>query len=332
MAKDQFRLSTRLNGLSGVHKTMQIQARLYRDHTDLTRMRHLVMVGCQANIPASYMHPGSLDWATHYPRADPAIHHNLRLWEQVDADPPTLVAWAIFAHHEGSFDLFVHPTLHGTPLHETMMDEYVAWAETRARAAGLKKLWPFWAMEYDTVLVQLMLARGFVAGPVGLPAPLFERTLDELPMIRLPEGFTMHEVRNLDDGRLRAQVTHGAFSPNDDWEIYAAQYAQFIGSVVYDGARDLFVRSPDGRGASACTIWFDPVNAVGLFEPVGTHPNFQRQGLGKAVMAEGLCRMKAAGMRRAVVGFDPNNVAALALYTSMGFRASSYFTFPQKEL
>jgi len=33
-----------------------------------------------------------------------------------------------------------------------------------------------------------------------------------------------------------------------------------------------------------------------------------------------------------VVGFDPTNAAALALYTSMGFRASGYFTFPRKEL
>jgi len=92
------------------------------------------------------------------------------------------------------------------------------------------------------------------------------------------------------------------------------------------------VRSPDGPGASACTIWLDPVNGIGLFEPVGTHPDFQRQGLGKAVMAEGLRRMRAAGMRRAIVGFDPNNKAALALYTSMGFQASAYFATVRKEL
>jgi ribosomal protein S18 acetylase RimI-like enzyme len=74
------------------------------------------------------------------------------------------------------------------------------------------------------------------------------------------------------------------------------------------------------------------VNAVGLFEPVGTHPDFQGQGLGKAVMAEGLHRMKAAGMRRAILGFDPTNAAALALYTSMGFRASCYFVMYRKLL
>ena len=238
----------------------------------------------------------------------------------------------MFWRHEGTFDLFVSPALHGTPLHATVMDEYVAWAEARAQAAGIKQISPFWAIDFDTVLVCLMQERGFVITPVDLPAPLFERTLDALPTIGLPDGFTVQGVHNLDDGRLRAVVTHGAFRPNDDWETYAAEYAQFIGSAVYDGERDLFVRSPDGRGASACGIWFDEVNKVGLFEPVATHPDFQGKGLGKAVMAEGLRRMKAAGMQWAIVGFDPTNVAALALYTSMGFGASAYFTFPHKAL
>ena len=326
---------------------MKLQARPYRDPTDLARMKQLVMAGTQANIHASYMHPGLLDFHTHYPdlRSPPdeqVNRRNLRLWESMreDEDQPTLQAWAIFSRLEGSFDLFVHHDLYGTPLHEVVMDEYMVWAEARAREAGLKQMMPWWAMEYDTVLARLMQARGFVLPPVvGPPAPLFERTLDELPTVQLPDGFTIQSVSNSDDGRLRAQVTHGAFSSHDDWDSYATAYAQFIGSAVYDGERDLFVRSPprswgtpDGTGASACTIWFDPVNSVGLFEPVGTHPDFRGKGLGKAVMAEGMRRMKAAGMRRAIVGFDPNNAAALALYTSLGFRASCYFTFPRKEL
>ncbi len=314
------------------NNNMNLKARPYRDHTDLVKMRQLLMMGYQANIAASYMHPGCLDWDIHYPPDEQENQRNLRLWERVDEDSPTLEAWAIFSQHEGSFDLFVTPALHGTPLHETVMDDYVAWAEARRDEAGRKDIWPFWAMEYDTVLARLMTARGFVVVQADPPVPLFERTLDDLPTIPLPEGFSVQGVRTAADGRLRAQVTHAAFRPQEDWEAYAAEYAQFIGSAVYDGERDLFVRSPDGRGASACGIWFDVVNAVGLFEPVATHPAFQGRGLGKAVMAEGMRRMKAAGMERAIVGFDPNNVAALALYTSMGFRASSYFTVARKEL
>ena len=311
---------------------MNLQARPYRDPADLIPMRQLVMTGRQANIPASYMHPGCLDWDTQYPPDETANQRNLRLWERVDVEPPTLEAWAIHARSEGSFDLFVSPAIYDTPLHERVMDEYIAWAEARAREAGLKKLWPFWAMEHDRVLARLHQAHGYVAVQADPPVPLFERTLDELPAIRLPAGFTVQGVSNLADGELRAAVLHSHFRPDGDWHAFWAEYAQFMGTSVYAGERDLFVRSPKGRGASACTIWFDPVNSVGLFEPVSTHPDFQGRGLGKAVMTEGLRRMKAAGMKRAIVGFDPTNVAALALYTSMGFAASAYFTFPGKEL
>ncbi|NJN82517.1 MAG: GNAT family N-acetyltransferase [Caldilineaceae bacterium] len=304
---------------------MNLQARPYRGPTDLVKMRQLLTLGAQSGIPASYMHPGVLEWATHNPPDEHANQRNLRLWERAESDPPTLQAWAIFLAHEGSFDLFVHPLLHGTPLHEAVMDEYVTWAEARAREAGRNEIWPFWAMDYDKVLERLMQARSFMEIETDLPPPLFERTLDHLPSVRLPDGFAVQGVRNSDDGRLRGQVTYAAFGSDDNWEGYCSNYAQFMASPVYDGERDLIVRSPDGRGASACTIWFDGVNRVGLFEPVATHPDFQGRGLGKAVMAEGLRRMKAAGMARAIVGFDPANAAARALYTSLGFHAACNF-------
>ena len=92
------------------------------------------------------------------------------------------------------------------------------------------------------------------------------------------------------------------------------------------------MRAPDGRGASACTIWLDPVNRIGLFEPVATHPDFQGRGLGKAVIAEGLRRLRAAGMDRAILGFDPDNTAARALYSSLGFSAVASFAVIRKAI
>ena len=68
------------------------------------------------------------------------------------------------------------------------------------------------------------------------------------------------------------------------------------------------------------------------FVRAGGHPSrFPGKGLGKAVMAEGLRRMKVAGMRRAIVGFDPT-CRRVVLYTSMGFRASCDFSMCRKEL
>ncbi|MEZ4869406.1 MAG: GNAT family N-acetyltransferase [Caldilineaceae bacterium] len=311
---------------------MNLQARPYHDATDLTRMKQRLMAGTQANLSASYMHPGYLEWDTQYPPDEAANQRNLRLWERVDIEPPTLEAWAIHLRREGSFDLFVSPAVHGTPAHAAVMDEYVAWATERARESGLNTLWPFWAMTHDTVLTSLMTERGFVVEEVDPPVPLFARTLDALPAVSLPAGFTVRGVHDSADGRRRAAVTYAAFGYTNDWEAYAAEYAQFISSAAYAGERDIIAIAPDSRGAAACTIWLDPVNGVGLFEPVATHLDFQGQGLGKAVMTEGLQRMKLAGMTRAIVGFDPNNKAALALYTSLGFSAAAYFTVARKEV
>ncbi len=221
---------------------MVLQTRPYRDNTDLKSMRQMLTAGRKADILASYMHPGCVDVALHYPPADQTPQRNLHLWESVEKGQPSLAAWAIFLPHEETFDLFVHPTLHGTPTHEKVMDEYVAWAEARAHEAGLTQIWPFWAMDYDTVLARLMAERGFEEVEVDPPPPLFERALDDLPPIQLPDGFSVQGVRNADDGRLRAGVTYGAFGSDNDWEGYAAEYAQFMSSDVYDGERDLFVR------------------------------------------------------------------------------------------
>ena len=312
---------------------MAVAGRAYHDDADLARMRDLLLLGTAARIPASYMHPGELYWMTYYPPDGEANRRDIRIWEFAgDEEGAALAAWAIYCVLEGTFDLFVHPNLHGTSAHAAMMADYVAWAERRAREAGLDHLSPFWVMAYDTVMDGLLKAHGFVplAGP---PGPLFARSLEgDLPPLELPEGYSVQGVQSVADGRLYAAVSRGAFRPDDDWDAYWGRYARFMASPVYDGECHLFVRAPDGRGAAVCSIWYDEANGVGLFEPVATHPEFQRRGLGKAVMAEGLRRLQARGMRRAILGTDPSNEPAKALYRAMGFAVGEWFAFYRKEL
>ena len=99
---------------------------------------------------------------------------------------------------------------------------------------------------------------------------------------------------------------------------------------IYEGLRqapgyipelDLVVGGPDGRFAAFCLCWIDPVNRIGEFEPVGTHPDFRRQGLAKAVLFAGLQRMKAFGAEQAFVLCRGDNQAAATLYQSLGFKA-----------
>jgi mycothiol synthase len=84
---------------------------------------------------------------------------------------------------------------------------------------------------------------------------------------------------------------------------------------LYRRDLDLVAVADDGSIASFCTIWFDDVTRTAVFEPVATVPAHQKRGLGKAVMLEGLHRLKRMGCKVALVG--GYSQAANALYFSV---------------
>ena len=82
------------------------------------------------------------------------------------------------------------------------------------------------------------------------------------------------------------------------------------------------VEAPDGSFAAYVLCWFDEKNGVGEFEPVGTHPDYRRRGLGAAVCRYGLRRLQEEGARSAIVygGGRDEDKRSRALYESIGFR------------
>jgi ribosomal protein S18 acetylase RimI-like enzyme len=53
---------------------------------------------------------------------------------------------------------------------------------------------------------------------------------------------------------------------------------------------------------------------------MGTHPEFQRLGLGRAALLEGLRRLQTYGAATAYVGTSAANHRSQGLYQSAGFR------------
>jgi ribosomal protein S18 acetylase RimI-like enzyme len=88
----------------------------------------------------------------------------------------------------------------------------------------------------------------------------------------------------------------------------------------YECDLDLVAVAPDGTFGAFCMCWVDPVNMSGEFEPVGTRPAFRRKGMARAVLHEGLRRMKARGCTTALVWCEGDNQATQRLYESVGFR------------
>ncbi|MFN8514173.1 MAG: GNAT family N-acetyltransferase [Chloroflexia bacterium] len=65
-------------------------------------------------------------------------------------------------------------------------------------------------------------------------------------------------------------------------------------------------------------VWYDEDNHTGVFEPVRTDPAYQRKGLSRAVLTEGLAALAGVGRadRRVTNG---DNVAANPATTPVGF-------------
>ncbi len=112
------------------------------------------------------------------------------------------------------------------------------------------------------------------------------------------------------------RVHRAAFHPS---RMTPERYARVMTAPTYRPDLDLVAVAPDGSFAASCLVWFDPPNGVGLFEPVGSHPEHRRRGLAAAVCREGMRRLRALGAEWAIVlSWDEEGPGRL--YESIGFR------------
>jgi mycothiol synthase len=298
---------------------MDIEPRAYHDAHDLEQMKALLIAGRRAGGPTYYVHVGDLDWWLHYLLQDQDRHQSIYLWEGECADDD-LSGWSLFSPRFGAFDVFVHPDQLGGERAERMW----IWTEERMAALvatqGGDELCTMWVSEHDAALITLLERRGFSRS--AFHHVYMTRALEgPIPAPALPPGYRVRHVLGESEATQRAAVSHAAFESHAPFERYDQHYRAFMGSSAYTPELDLVVETPDGRFGAFCICWLDGVNRVGLFEPVGTGPEWRRKGLGRAVLAEGLRRMQARGMWSAVVCVDYDNPAAQRLYAALGFQA-----------
>jgi GNAT superfamily N-acetyltransferase len=162
--------------------------------------------------------------------------------------------------------------------------------------------------EYDTVLVDLAIQSGFamtdeLSGTTWMDA-------DHRPQVAQVDGFAIV------DRSARPVSPHPMIARNG--ESVEARLRQ---CSLYDPTLDLAVEDPDGRLAGYALFWFDPTTLVGLLEPMRVQDEYQRRGLARMLLTNGLDRLASKGARRLKVGFDTD--AARNLYLGGGFVQTS---------
>lgn len=303
---------------------MTITSRAYGGAVDLTMMQTALATWIAASSDCGYMHVGDLPHRLYngnrgrYPLND-IVH----VWMYADE----LIGFALVYPEQHAYDVQVHPAHRATEAERAML----VWAETRCRQWMERA-----GADDEPILTDYVAgdtARRTLLDEMGYrvdEAPYMfvtERDLENIPDPILPDGFRIRPAKDAEHAQLAA-VHSAAF--DSDWTPEA--YRQVMQSPGYEVERELVVVAPDGLFAAFCIYWLDHTNKVGLLEPVGTHNDFRRRGLSRAIIQRALCQMRDAGMVRALVAHEheEDNAASAALYAAVGF-TKKYSVFDCKK-
>jgi ribosomal protein S18 acetylase RimI-like enzyme len=243
----------------------------------------------------------------------------LPFWEQSigvwESEAGEIVALAHSENEEAGEAWFqIHPA------YMFLYDEMVTHAEEhladRVDGLGFVKLY----VNDGSPLEDVARARGYRR--LEGSAPWLEYEIGEIEPPELPDGFVFRTVAEEDDVDKRRRAKAIAFGSNyapSDWAP-AEAYAQVQHAPDYRADLDLYIAGPDSEIVSFCTIWLDVENEYAVFEPVGTHAEYQGQGFGRALLQEGFRRMALNGATRTYMQ------ATIGFYRRVGFRETGMGT------
>jgi mycothiol synthase len=302
-----------------------LTSRLYETEHDLQQMQALLMEARSHTGDWRYAHVGELQWGFFMVACHLSPQEHIRLWHDHGG---RLVAYAILGE-DPSFDWQVLPEAEWSGIEA----EAMAWAEMRIgelRRCDSQR-WSSGcvsgARQDEARRIAFLEQHGFrYSGEFSEVNML--RPLDEaIPQSVLPAGC---QVRAVEVGEIpsRAAAQREVWHPWTVGNVSDADYAHFMRLPGYHRDLDVVAVAPDGIIAAYVNGWIDPVNRIGDFGPVGARPAYRRQGLTRAVLLEGLRRMRARGMDRVCVSTNVSNTAARRLYKSVGFRiVNRYFDY-----
>ncbi len=265
-------------------------------------------------------------WGRDFGALGPFWRH--RLWRGADGE---LAAWG-WARLPFRLELAsgeVHETKSANLTWQTHLDsrelfgEVLDWYDEVA--AGVDRF--LTVQDTDPVAQEIAAAHGYVsdaeqAADDGYWVQFNMRELDEaVPEPALAAGFSFLTAADVTSAAaLKAHV--------DAWQktrLDLSAFERIQSTWPYRRDMHVLVAAPDGTIAATAVMWFDEETRSAEFEPVGTHIDYRRLGLGSALQLHGMALARAAGARRMFVPClgAPAHHAARDMYYGVGFKRIS---------
>lgn len=218
-----------------------------------------------------------------------------------------VVAYALVEN--GDIRLAVHPDACGQGIGTWLRE----WAEGQAEGVVRQE-----AGGSNDAARRLLEAAGYGA------TQHFWRMVRELdapvPIVPLPEGLPLRSYEPGADDRAAHALVQEAFTdiPGnvtrgfEEWRALAVGRSQF--------AAELSTVAGDFAGIALCERWDD---GQGYVAHLATAHDWRGRGLGRALLAGSLEKMRTAGLERAALSVNARNESATRLYESVGMKVST---------
>jgi ribosomal protein S18 acetylase RimI-like enzyme len=316
-------------------------SRAWQTPADSRQMQALVSRCWREDWPDVHLHAGDIDWWSRQ-ALDPApgLEERIRLWFSGEPDATELVAFGWYGP-PSDVDLTI------LPAHRTaaLIGPVVAWIDEQVArfgatpggeagdpsapavvpgdpsAAAVARGEPVaavrvWIAESDAPQIAALVELGFGPRPeTGFNH--FVGHLDRLDLASpdLPDGYALTTVATDSDIAARVKAGRATF-PGSTMTVEKYRFCRT--TPLYRPALDTLITAPDGSVAAFALAWLDPLTLAVELEPVGTHPDYQRRGLGAAVSRAALRAARAMGGQQVLVAAEGTNPAANGLYASLG--------------
>ena len=266
------------------------------DQRDLPLLQEILAGGLANDAGRYFIHPGDIAWWIYHD--DPRYPDHDSIWLQDDRG-----FVVVDTLEPVEISVFTRQGVDRMPL--------VEWSQRRLAVRGEVG----WVADSDAELVEALQTRGYEP---GFAYRVYEMGLKgNLPEPETPDGWSLRSMTGEGEADTRRAAAHAAFESSMDPAMHLRRYLDFMRSPVYMAERDLVAVAPDGTVGAFMIWWADP-SGIAEIEPFGTHPEFHRRGIGRALMYHGLARMKEAGMTVVRVCTDDDRPAT-HFYEACGF-------------
>ena len=271
---------------------------------DLPELLAMVGRAYADSDPHAFLHPGGLQWLLR--RLGRRETFAVLRW--MDSD-----AVAGFGVDDGGY-VMIQAAGPSLDQHLALLDQ----AEARARQSGQAAIHVS-AWDHDRELFAALALRGYEVSELNGHELVCELP-GEQSAPRLPTGFSMRWLEPELDAPY-VELHRAAWSTRAPSDYDARMHASVTSMPDFERQLVPIVAAPDGTLAAYCIAWFDSRSRTVEIEPLGTHPDYRRLGLGRAIVEEVKRRSAARGARSVMVWGAHNYDVAIHMYESAGLRS-----------